>query len=146
MAAADQERRQLLADAKQGADQYREQTRRAVDEASQQRIRILEQLVGVYSDLEGFPAALESAYQERKNPAEASIVVPLATTSVVCPRAFRRHWVLVEQRTDGNLHASSIMQLCRSAMEGSARTIWILGNPDRDVRRDRALNVLVEQL
>ena len=65
---ADQEREQLLADAKQGADQYREQTRRAVDEASQQRIKILEQLVGVYRVLEGFPAALESAYQERKNP------------------------------------------------------------------------------
>ena len=54
--------------------------------------------------------------------------------------------LLVEQRADGSLHASSIMQLCRSAMEGSARTIWILGNPNRDVRRDRALNVLVEQL
>jgi hypothetical protein len=32
------------------------------------------------------------------------------------------------------------------AMEGSARTIWILGQPDREVRRDRALNVLTEQL
>ena len=42
---AQQEREQLLADARQGADQYREQARRAVDEASQQRIKILEQLV-----------------------------------------------------------------------------------------------------
>jgi DivIVA domain-containing protein len=74
---AQQEREQLLADAKQGADHYREQTRRAVDEASQQRIKILEQLVAVYRVLEGFPAALESAYQERKNPPEASVVVPL---------------------------------------------------------------------
>jgi cell division septum initiation protein DivIVA len=74
---AQQEREQLLADAKQGADQYREQTRRAVDEASQQRIKILEQLVGVYRVLEGFPAILESAYQEQKNPPEASTVVPL---------------------------------------------------------------------
>jgi hypothetical protein len=74
---AEQEHGQLLADAKQGADQYREQTRRAVDEASQQRIKILEQLVGVYRVLEGFPAALESAYQERKNRPEASVVVPL---------------------------------------------------------------------
>jgi cell division septum initiation protein DivIVA len=74
---ADQEHEQLLADAKQGADHYREQARRAVDEASQQRIKILEQLVGVYRVLEGFPVALESAYQERKNRPEASVVVPL---------------------------------------------------------------------
>ena len=74
---AQQEREQLLADAKQRADHYREQARRAVDEASQQRIMILEQLVGVYRDLEGFPATLESAYQERKSPPEAGVVVPL---------------------------------------------------------------------
>jgi cell division septum initiation protein DivIVA len=74
---ADQDHEQLLADAMHGADHYREQTRRAVDEASQQRIKILEQLVAVYRVLEGFPAALESAYQERKNPPEASVVVPL---------------------------------------------------------------------
>jgi hypothetical protein len=55
--------------------------------------------------------------------------------------------LLVEQRSgSGSVYASSIMQLCRSALEGSARTIWILGEPDPEVRRDRALNVLVEQL
>ena len=78
---AQQKREQLLADAKQGADHYREQARRAVDEASQQRIKVLEQLMGVYRDLEAVPATLESAYQERKNPPEASLelsgVVPL---------------------------------------------------------------------
>ena len=74
---AQQEREQLLADAKQEADYYREQARRAVDEASQQRIKVLEQLMGVYRDLEAVPATLESAYQERKNPPEASVVVPL---------------------------------------------------------------------
>lgn len=42
-----EEREQLLADAKQGTDHYREQARRAVDEASQQRIKILEQLMGI---------------------------------------------------------------------------------------------------
>jgi cell division septum initiation protein DivIVA len=68
---------QLLADAKQRADHYHEQARRAVDEASQQRIMILEQLVGVAHDLEGFPATLESAYQERKNAPESGVVVPL---------------------------------------------------------------------
>jgi vacuolar-type H+-ATPase subunit E/Vma4 len=85
---AQQEREQLLADAKQEADYYREQARRAVDEASQQRIKILEQLVGVYRVLEGFPAALESAYQERKNPQEASIVVPLDQKISRLPASF----------------------------------------------------------
>jgi cell division septum initiation protein DivIVA len=63
---AKHERDQLLTDAK-------EQARRAVDEASQQRIMILEELAGVSRDLEGVPAA----YQERKNPPEGSVVVPL---------------------------------------------------------------------
>ena len=79
---ADQEREQLLADAKQGADQYREQARRAVDATSQQRIKILERLMGVYRDLEAVPAALESAYQERKNPPEVDEVVPLDQNSI----------------------------------------------------------------
>ncbi|MBV9351139.1 MAG: DivIVA domain-containing protein [Mycobacterium sp.] len=74
---AQQEREQLLADAKQEADHYREKARRAVDEASQHRIKILEQLMGVYRDLEAVPATLESAYKERQNPPEASVVVPL---------------------------------------------------------------------
>jgi cell division septum initiation protein DivIVA len=63
-------REQLLADAKQEADHYREHAQRAVDEAIQQRIDVLEQLMGVYRDLEGVPATLESAYQELKNPSE----------------------------------------------------------------------------
>lgn len=74
---AQQEREQLLADAKQEADHYREQARRAVEEASRQRIKILEQLMGVYRDLESVPATLESAYREAKNPREADIAAPL---------------------------------------------------------------------
>jgi cell division septum initiation protein DivIVA len=76
---AQQEREQLLADAQRAADQYRAQARRAADEASQQRIKVLEQLMGVYRDLEAVPATLDSAYQERKNPpeAQAGAVVPL---------------------------------------------------------------------
>jgi cell division septum initiation protein DivIVA len=74
---AQQEREQLLADAKQEADFYREQARQAVDEASQQRIRVLEQLMGAYRDLESVPAALESAYQEAKDSPEASLTVPM---------------------------------------------------------------------
>jgi hypothetical protein len=70
---AQQERERLLADAKQEADDYRERARRAADEASQQRVNILERLMGVYRDLETVPATLESAYQERNNPSEASL-------------------------------------------------------------------------
>ena len=61
---------QLLADAKQEGDHYREQARRAVDEAGQRRIAILQQLMGVYRDLESVPATLESVYAELKNPSE----------------------------------------------------------------------------
>ena len=59
---AQQEREQLLADARQG-----------VEEACQQRIKILEQLMGVFRDLEAVPAALESAYQELKNPLDEKV-------------------------------------------------------------------------
>ena len=48
--------------------------------------------------------------------------------------------ILIEERpNNGNVLASSIMQLCRSAMESSARTIWLLSSPVREVRRDRCL-------
>ena len=70
---AQQEREQLLADVKQQADHYREQARRAVDEATQRRIQVLEQLMGVYRDLDGVPAALESAYHELKNPQDEKV-------------------------------------------------------------------------
>ncbi|HEY1440155.1 MAG TPA: cell division protein DivIVA [Mycobacterium sp.] len=70
---AQQAREQLLADAKQKADRDRDAARRAVDQASQQRIKILEQLLGVYRDLETVPAALESAYQEQKNPSKETV-------------------------------------------------------------------------
>lgn len=65
---AQAEREQLLADVKLEADHYREQARRAADEATQQRVKVLEHLMGVYRDLEGVPADLELAYQELKNP------------------------------------------------------------------------------
>ena len=68
---AHQARERLLAEAKERADRDREEARRAVDEASRQRINVLEQLMGVYRDLEKVPAALESAYEERKKSPEA---------------------------------------------------------------------------
>jgi cell division septum initiation protein DivIVA len=67
-----EEREQLLADAKHEADHYREQSRKAAEEATAQRVKVLEQLMGVYRDLEEVPAALESAYQELKNPPDRS--------------------------------------------------------------------------
>jgi cell division septum initiation protein DivIVA len=67
---AQAEREQLLADAKLEADHYREEARRKADETAQRRVEILEQLMGVYRDLEAVPADLESAYQELKNPPE----------------------------------------------------------------------------
>jgi cell division septum initiation protein DivIVA len=70
---AQQEREQLLADVKQQADHYRERAQRAVDEATQRRIQVLEQLMGVYRDLDGVPAALESAYHELKNPQDEKV-------------------------------------------------------------------------
>jgi cell division septum initiation protein DivIVA len=69
---AQKAREQLLADAKQRADRDRDEAQRAVNEATRQRIKILEQLMGVYRDLEAVPAALDAAYQEQKNPPEAS--------------------------------------------------------------------------
>lgn len=73
---AQQAREQLLADAKARVDRDREEARRAVDAASEQRIKVLEQLMGVYRDLETIPAALEAAYHDQKNPTQASAAVP----------------------------------------------------------------------
>ncbi|MDT5349119.1 MAG: hypothetical protein QOH91_2406 [Mycobacterium sp.] len=64
-------------DAQQEREELLEQAQRAVDEATQRRIRILEQLMGIYRDLETVPAALEAAYQELENPSETSAVIPL---------------------------------------------------------------------
>jgi cell division septum initiation protein DivIVA len=71
---AQQEREQLIADAKLEAGHYREQAQRAVDEASQQRIHVLERLMSVYSDLQAIPATLEMAYQERRNTPDGTVV------------------------------------------------------------------------
>ncbi|WP_406817549.1 cell division protein DivIVA [Mycobacterium sp. M23085] len=70
---AQQAREQLLAEAKERADRDREEARRAVEEASRQRIKILEQLMGVYRDLGAVPAALESAYEQQGKPAKEPV-------------------------------------------------------------------------
>jgi cell division septum initiation protein DivIVA len=80
---AQQEREQLIADAKLEAGHYREQAQREVDEASEQRINILERLMGVYCDLEAVPATLELAYRERRNPPEGTALLPLEQKSIM---------------------------------------------------------------
>lgn len=74
---AQDEREQLLADAKQRARYFDDQARSTLAEANQQRIMILEELMGVARDLQRVPAILESAYQGRNNPPESSVVVQL---------------------------------------------------------------------
>jgi cell division septum initiation protein DivIVA len=69
---AQEEREQLLADAKHEADHYREKAQKAAEAATQQRVKVLERLMGVYRDLEEVPVALESAYQELKNPPDST--------------------------------------------------------------------------
>ncbi|MEM6109628.1 cell division protein DivIVA [Mycobacterium sp. 050272] len=69
-------REQLLTDAKERIDRDREQARRAVNAATDRRIKVLEQLMGVYRDLETVPAALEAAYHEQKNPPQDSAAAP----------------------------------------------------------------------
>lgn len=72
---AERECARLLAEAKQKADDLDERARRTVEEANQQRIMILEELMDVARDLQGqgLPASLESAYQERTSPSEAAL-------------------------------------------------------------------------
>ncbi len=74
---AEQARERLLAEAKERADRDRDEARRAVDDASRQRIRILEQLMGVYRDLKTVPDALDAAYEEQKNSPDTDSVVRL---------------------------------------------------------------------
>ncbi|SHP81319.1 DivIVA domain-containing protein [Mycobacteroides abscessus] len=75
-----------LADAKDEADRRLrladeqierrlDQARRSVEEIGQQRISILEQLMGVHGRLESIPSALESAYRDRDN-SKSIVMVP----------------------------------------------------------------------
>lgn len=74
---AERECEQLLGDAKNGADHYREKAQRAVDEATARRIKILEQLMGVYHDLDEVPKALEAAYAEQNDSGDEAVLKPL---------------------------------------------------------------------
>lgn len=69
-------REQLLADAKEQMDREREEARRAVAAARDQRVKVLEQLLAVYRDLDSVPAALEAAHREQREPAEDGAAAP----------------------------------------------------------------------
>ncbi|MEV6218786.1 hypothetical protein [Nocardia sp. NPDC051833] len=57
--------------------------------------------------------------------AAAEVLVSDWFNGAVPPPAMSRSW------------PSSVLVMCRSAMESAARTIWLLGDPDREVRRQR---------
>jgi hypothetical protein len=54
--------------------------------------------------------------------------------------------LVADRKTTRGLHAGSIMQLCRAALEASARSIWLMSGPDEDTRRDRCLSLLMREL
>lgn len=50
------------------------------------------------------------------------------------------------RRSHRQPHVTEIFQLCRVAMECAALTIWLLGDRDREARRDRCMAEEMEQL
>lgn len=50
------------------------------------------------------------------------------------------------RRSHRQPHISEVLQLCRVAMECAALTLWLLGDPARQVRRDRCMSEEMEQL
>lgn len=66
--------------------------------------------------------------------AAADVLVSDWFKGAVPPPAMSRSW------------PSSVLVLCRSAMEASARTIWLIGDPDRSVRQQRCAAEAVKEL
>jgi hypothetical protein len=54
--------------------------------------------------------------------------------------------LVARRRSHRQPHIAEVLQLCRVAMECSALTIWLLGDPDREVRLDRCMSEEMEQL
>lgn len=54
--------------------------------------------------------------------------------------------LVARRRTHRQPHVAEVLQLCRVAMESAALTVWLLGDPDRGVRRDRCMSGEMEQL
>ena len=53
--------------------------------------------------------------------------------------------VHAEAITDGKLRTQAVATLCRAAVEASAKTIWLLGDTSRDVRRARCLGFIAHE-
>ena len=53
--------------------------------------------------------------------------------------------LVARRRSHRQPHVAEVLQLCRVAMECAALTIWLLGDRDRDVRRDRCTSEEMEQ-
>ncbi len=79
---------------------------------------------------------------------ESSALWPLmSATDNLATAADQFHGVIKATQAGSRraLHAPSTLNLCRAALEASARAIWILSPTDRDVRRKRAFGAnLVE--
>ncbi|WP_162625491.1 hypothetical protein [Mycolicibacterium llatzerense] len=54
--------------------------------------------------------------------------------------------LVARRRTHQQPHILEVMNLCRVAMESAALTIWLLRDPDPEVRRKRCLDEEMEQL
>jgi hypothetical protein len=54
--------------------------------------------------------------------------------------------LVARRRSHRQPHVAEVLQLCRVAMESAALTIWLLGDLDREVRRDRCMSEEMEQL
>jgi hypothetical protein len=54
--------------------------------------------------------------------------------------------LVARRRSHRQPHVAEILQLCRVAMESAALTVWLLGDTDRSVRRDRCMSEEMEQL
>lgn len=54
--------------------------------------------------------------------------------------------LVARRRSHRQPHVSEVLQLCRVAMECAALTIWLLGDPAREVRVNRCMSEEMEQL
>jgi hypothetical protein len=54
--------------------------------------------------------------------------------------------LVARRRSHRQPHIAEVLQLCRVGMECAALTIWLLGHPDREIRRDRCMSEEMEQL
>lgn len=55
--------------------------------------------------------------------------------------------ILISRRkTHRQPHIAEVLQLCRVAMECASLTIWLLGDPSREIRLDRCMSEDMEQL